>query len=118
MAQTEKALEAENSPDASPELSRSFQDEKHISAEGSSLQLPGAAIGTAGKVSSVLTVFVAGVALFSDGYNAQIIGYMQPLFADLYVPSLSEALGCSLTQKLDIQMAYPAQLKPVCPTRT
>jgi hypothetical protein len=86
MTQTEKALEAEGSPDASPELSRSFQDEKHVSAEASSLQLPGAAIGTAGKVSSVLTVLVAGVALFSDGYNAQIIGYMQPLFADLYVP--------------------------------
>ena len=26
------------------------------------------------KVSSVITVLVAGLALFSDGYNAQIIG--------------------------------------------
>ncbi|OQU97321.1 hypothetical protein CLAIMM_03267 isoform 1, partial [Cladophialophora immunda] len=28
------------------------------------------------KVSSIITVLVAGLALFSDGYNAQIIGYM------------------------------------------
>lgn len=87
MALTEKALEAESSPDTSPDLSASFQDEKYISQEASSLQLPTAAIGNTAKVSSVLTVFVAGVALFSDGYNAQIIGYMQPLFADLYVHS-------------------------------
>lgn len=83
MAQTEKAPEAESSPDTSPELLASFQDEKFTSHEASSLQLPTAAVGNTAKVSSVLTVFVAGVALFSDGYNAQIIGYMQPLFADL-----------------------------------
>lgn len=29
------------------------------------------------------SVFVAGIALFSVGYNAQIIGYMAPLFSDL-----------------------------------
>jgi hypothetical protein len=34
-------------------------------------------------VSSVISVLVAGIALFSDGYNAQIIGYMEPLFSDL-----------------------------------
>ncbi|KAK4897029.1 hypothetical protein LTR27_005276 [Elasticomyces elasticus] len=27
---------------------------------------------------------VSGLALFSDGYNAQIIGYMNPLFSELY----------------------------------
>ncbi|OBT88790.1 hypothetical protein VE02_03123 [Pseudogymnoascus sp. 03VT05] len=85
MAQTEKAVEAESSPDTSPDLSASFQDEKYTSQEASSLQLPAAAIGNTAKVCSVLTVFVAGVALFSDGYNAQIIGYMQPLFADLTI---------------------------------
>ena len=36
------------------------------------------------RVSSVITVLVAGLALFSDGYNAQIIGYMEPLFKELY----------------------------------
>lgn len=83
MGQTEKALEAESSPDVSPDISRPFPDEKFTSHEVPSLQLPPAAVGNTAKVSSVLTVFVAGVALFSDGYNAQIIGYMQPLFADL-----------------------------------
>jgi len=28
------------------------------------------------RISSILTVLVSGLALFSDGYNAQIIGYM------------------------------------------
>ena len=58
------------------------------------------------RISSILTVLVSGVALFSDGYNAQIskcwdvkrrlalqlgltlnhlVGYMEPLFSDLYV---------------------------------
>ncbi|KAK4980227.1 hypothetical protein LTR42_000534 [Elasticomyces elasticus] len=36
------------------------------------------------KVSSTITVMVSGLALFSDGYNAQIIGYMNPLFSELY----------------------------------
>lgn len=60
------------------------------------------------RISSILTVLVSGVALFSDGYNAQIskcsddktkpimrlqaylrltmisvVGYMEPLFSDL-----------------------------------
>jgi hypothetical protein len=91
MVRTDKALEAGSSAEVSPDLSEPFQDEKET-PETSSLQLPGAAIGSTAKVSSVLTVFVAGVALFSDGYNAQIIGYMQPLFADVYVPLLSSRL--------------------------
>ncbi|KAJ5044230.1 hypothetical protein NUH16_001029 [Penicillium rubens] len=35
------------------------------------------------KRSGVLNVVVSGLALFSDGYNAQIIGYMEPLFSVL-----------------------------------
>ncbi|KFY33666.1 hypothetical protein V494_07426 [Pseudogymnoascus sp. VKM F-4513 (FW-928)] len=97
MAQTEKALEAESSPDASPDSLGPFQDEKCASHEASSLQLPAAAIGNTAKVSSVLTVFVAGVALFSDGYNAQIIGYMQPLFADLYPDGISSTIKTRLS---------------------
>jgi hypothetical protein len=45
--------------------------------------LPPATVGKITRISSVLTVLVAGIALFSDGYNAQIIGYMEPLFSDL-----------------------------------
>lgn len=35
------------------------------------------------RISNILTILVSGVALFSDGYNAQIVGYMEPLFSDL-----------------------------------
>ena len=45
------------------------------------------------KISSVLTVIVSGLALFSDGYNAQIIGYMEPLFSDLYKTGYGDGIG-------------------------
>jgi len=35
------------------------------------------------RISSALTVVVAGLALLSDGYNAQIIGYMKPVLQEL-----------------------------------
>lgn len=35
------------------------------------------------KKGSVINVLVQGVALFSDGYNVQIIGYMQSVMAKL-----------------------------------
>ncbi|GKZ31651.1 hypothetical protein AbraIFM66950_000340 [Aspergillus brasiliensis] len=38
-----------------------------------------------GASSGVLNVVVSGLGLFSDGYNAQIIGYMEPLFSVLFV---------------------------------
>lgn len=37
-------------------------------------ELPNEQVAKITKVSSILTVLVAGLALFSDGYNAQIIG--------------------------------------------
>ena len=49
------------------------------------------------KVSSVITVIVAGLALFSDGYNAQIIGYMEPLFSDLYKKGISDTIKTRLS---------------------
>ncbi|KIW76254.1 hypothetical protein Z517_11000 [Fonsecaea pedrosoi CBS 271.37] len=49
------------------------------------------------KVSSVITVLVAGLALFSDGYNAQIIGYMEPLFTDLYKDGMSSIIKTRLS---------------------
>jgi fucose permease len=48
-------------------------------------------------ISSILTIMVAGLALFSDGYNAQIIGYMQPLFADLYAGTISKSIKTRLS---------------------
>lgn len=49
------------------------------------------------KTSSVLTVLVSGLALFSDGYNAQIIGYMEPLFTDLYAQGMSKTIKTRLS---------------------
>ncbi|KAL2865981.1 major facilitator superfamily domain-containing protein [Aspergillus lucknowensis] len=47
--------------------------------------------------SGVLNVVVAGLALFSDGYNAQIIGYMEPLFAVLYPNTMSSQIKSRLS---------------------
>ena len=49
------------------------------------------------RTSSILTVLVAGLALFSDGYNAQIIGYMEPLFSDLYKEGMSSTIKTRLS---------------------
>jgi MFS family permease len=40
---------------------------------------------------------VAGLALFSDGYNAQIIGYMKPLFSVLYKDGMSKTMSTRLS---------------------
>ncbi len=49
------------------------------------------------KISSVITVLVSGLALFSDGYNAQIIGYMEPLFGKLYKKGFTTSIGTRLS---------------------
>ncbi|EMC91895.1 hypothetical protein BAUCODRAFT_78869 [Baudoinia panamericana UAMH 10762] len=49
------------------------------------------------RVSSVLTVLVSGLALFSDGYNAQIIGYMNALFPVLYKGAFSSTIKTRLS---------------------
>ncbi|KAJ5988277.1 hypothetical protein N7481_003487 [Penicillium waksmanii] len=49
------------------------------------------------KRSGVLNVIVSGLALFSDGYNAQIIGYMEPLFSVLYVNGMSSTIKSRLS---------------------
>lgn len=47
--------------------------------------------------SGILNVIVAGLALFSDGYNAQIIGYMEPLFSVLYTDGMSHTIKARLS---------------------
>jgi hypothetical protein len=69
----------------SPEMPKSRQDDKDTYLEESAVELPPATVSRITRISSILTVLVSGVALFSDGYNAQVIGYMEPLFSDLYV---------------------------------
>lgn len=49
------------------------------------------------RISSIITVLVSGLALFSDGYNAQIIGYMEPLFAKLYKDGFSDSIATRLS---------------------
>ncbi|KAJ5318193.1 hypothetical protein PENANT_c052G01203 [Penicillium antarcticum] len=49
------------------------------------------------KSSGVLNVIVSGLALFSDGYNAQIIGYMEPLFSVLYMKGMSSTIKSRLS---------------------
>jgi hypothetical protein len=57
------------------------QNEKYAEATG--VELPQSKVAQITRTSSILGVLVSGIALFSDGYNAQIIGYMEPLFSTL-----------------------------------
>lgn len=52
-------------------IDRADADESHTPAEKS-------------WRSSILMVTVGGLALFSDGYNAQVVGYMNPVLTALY----------------------------------
>ena len=42
-------------------------------------------------------VLVGGAALFSDGYNAQIIGYMNPIFTELYPDAFDKTIKTRLS---------------------
>ncbi|KAL7892111.1 major facilitator superfamily domain-containing protein [Trichoderma sp. SZMC 28014] len=48
-------------------------------------------------VSSIFMVLVGGLALFSDGYNAQVIGYRNPLFAELYPEAFTSTIKTRLS---------------------
>jgi hypothetical protein len=67
---------AEDSPDL-------IEQQKAKYSEAPGLVLSESKIAQITRTSSILGVLVSGIALFSDGYNAQIIGYMEPLFSDL-----------------------------------
>ncbi|EMT69761.1 major facilitator superfamily domain-containing protein [Fusarium oxysporum II5] len=54
-------------------------------------------ITTKSRMSTITTVLTSGLALFSDGYNAQIIGYMNPVFAKLYPDSFSSSIKTRLS---------------------
>ncbi|CAK7205775.1 hypothetical protein SEUCBS139899_008554 [Sporothrix eucalyptigena] len=55
------------------------------------------AIGQITKRTSITTVLVSGVALFSDGYNAQIIGYMNLILAKLYPVTFTSVIKTRLS---------------------
>ncbi|KAM6483581.1 major facilitator superfamily domain-containing protein [Trichoderma sp. SZMC 28011] len=54
-------------------------------------------LSRSGRISSILMVLVGGLALFSDGYNAQVIGYMNPLFAELYPDAFTSTIKTRLS---------------------
>ena len=83
MASYDKNIEATTAIKGSPETQTSVEYDKEAYPEATGLELPPATVSRITHVSSVLSVLVAGIALFSDGYNAQIIGYMEPLFSEL-----------------------------------
>ena len=83
MAYHNKGLEATHAVEQSPDISRSVEYDKETSPEATGVELPAATVSRITCISSTLSVLVAGIALFSDSYNAQIIGYMEPLFSDL-----------------------------------
>lgn len=49
------------------------------------------------RASSITMVLVGGFALFSDGYNAEIIGYMNPLFAQLHPDDFTSTIKTRLS---------------------
>lgn len=59
--------------------------------------IPAGVVATITRVSSVIMVLVSGLALFSDGYNAQIIGYMNPVLAQLYPDDFSKTIKTRLS---------------------
>ena len=83
MANFHKGLNTGNAIEGSPDMSQSVEYDKKTYPEATGLELPAATVSRITRVSSFASVMVAGIALFSDGYNAQIIGYMEPLFSDL-----------------------------------
>ncbi|KZL69559.1 metabolite transporter [Colletotrichum incanum] len=61
-----------------------------------SSQEPAAPVRTAGK----LDVLIQGVALFSDGYNIQIIGYMNTVLAKLYPKQMTNEVKTRLSNSI------------------
>ncbi|KAM0454393.1 hypothetical protein ACHAPV_008473 [Trichoderma viride] len=55
------------------------------------------AVSRISRVSSIFMVLVGGLALFSDGYNAQVIGYMNPLFKELYPDAFTSTIKTRLS---------------------
>jgi MFS family permease len=72
-------------------------EDPYLSPERTASRLDESAVKKITRTSSILMVLVAGLALFSDGYNAQIIGYMNPLFAKLYPDDFSKTIKTRLS---------------------
>ncbi|KAK2025672.1 MFS general substrate transporter [Colletotrichum zoysiae] len=75
-----------------------------------SSQEPQAPIRTAGK----LDVLIQGVALFSDGYNIQIIGYMNTVLTKLYPKQMTNEVKTRLSNSILIGDIFGMLLFGLC----
>jgi len=75
----------------------SVVSERDIYPEATGEGIPTSTVVKITKQSSILCTLVAGLALFSDGYNAQIIGYMEPFFSVLYKDGISSQIKTRLS---------------------
>jgi MFS family permease len=65
-------------------LSVVTERDNYPQATGANLDILEATIVKVTKTSSIFSIIVSGIALFSNGYNTQIIGYMGPFFSISY----------------------------------
>lgn len=75
----------------------SVVEERDQYPEATGEGLPTSTVIRITKLSSILSTLAAGLALFSDGYNAQIIGYMEPFFSVLYKHGISSEIKTRLS---------------------
>ncbi|KAK1563979.1 major facilitator superfamily domain-containing protein [Colletotrichum navitas] len=71
---------------------------------------PGSPVRTAGK----LDVLIQGVALFSDGYNIQIIGYMNTVLTKLYPKQMTSDVKTRLSNSILIGDIFGMLLFGLC----
>ena len=75
----------------------SVVEERGLYPEATGEGIPTSTVVKITRLSSILSTLVAGLALFSDGYNAQIIGYMEPFFSVLYKDGISKEIKTRLS---------------------
>jgi MFS family permease len=75
----------------------SVVEERDLYPEATGEGIPTGTVVRITKLSGILSTLVAGLALFSDGYNAQIIGYMEPFFSVLYKDGISKEIKTRLS---------------------
>ncbi|KAK9319082.1 major facilitator superfamily domain-containing protein [Lipomyces orientalis] len=78
------------------------RDTKTVLAEAAPISSSGEDLFEAKKPApvSAWNVLVQGVALFSDGYNVQIMGYMQTVMAKLYPKQLTSSIKTRLSNSI------------------
>ncbi|KAL1857578.1 hypothetical protein VTK73DRAFT_8032 [Phialemonium thermophilum] len=63
-------------------------------------ELPSPVVTAISRKSSVLMVVVSGLALLSDGYNIQVVGYMYPILSQLYPEAFTSDIKTRLSNAL------------------